>query len=119
VENYGWMDADADSVPRLIAAVDRDVRACPDTGNWKDNDTRYAGLAAAFPLAVTCDFKARQLGKDGEHDAYDLRRCFEVGWRAGFRGPWCLEHANPDRKALFRELALQRDMLVKWMAAER
>lgn len=118
VENYGWMDDDPQSVPRLIEAIDRDVAASPDTGNWASDKVRYAGLAEAFPLAVTCDFKARQLGPEGEHSAYDLRRCFDVGWKAGFRGPWCLEHANADRAALFRELALLRDMLRRWMSEQ-
>jgi Xylose isomerase-like TIM barrel len=129
VENYGWMEDDPNSVAKLIKAVggkvaaqdgaaathpDR-IAASPDTGNWKDNTIRYAGLAKTFPLAVTCDFKARQIGPKGEHKLYDLKRCFDIGWKAGFRGPWCLEHANRDRKSLFRELALLRDMLRGWM----
>lgn len=115
VENYGWMEDDPESVAKLIKAVGKRVAASPDTGNWKNNEVRYAGLAKTFPLAVTCDFKARKLGPGGEHKLYDLHRCFQIGWKAGFRGPWCLEHANRDRKALFRELALLRDMLRKWM----
>jgi len=119
VENFGWMDSDPNSVPKLVEAIDRKVAVSPDTGNWSNNEVRYAGLAKAFPLAVTCDFKARALGPDGEHKLYDLKKCFEIGWQAGFCGPWCLEHANRDRKSLFRELALLRDMLRKWMAAQR
>lgn len=119
VENYGWMESDAESVPRLIKDVDRNLAASPDTGNWANDEVRFAGLAKVFPLAVTCDFKARELGPDGAHAAYDLRRCFLLGWEAGFRGPWCLEHANRDRKQLFRELVLLRDLLRKWMAASK
>jgi hypothetical protein len=115
VENYGWMQGDPDSVPKLIQAIGRNVAACPDTGNWDSEELRYAGLAKTFPLAVTCDFKARQLGPEGQHAAYDLKRCFTIGWEAGFQGPWCLEHANPDRTLLFRELGLLRDMLRSWM----
>jgi hypothetical protein len=118
VENYGWMDADPNSVVELVRAVDRNIAACPDTGNWSTNDVRYAGLAKTFPLAVTCDFKARELGPQGEHPLYDLRRCFDIGWQSGFRGPWCLEHAHRDRDTLFRELALLRDLLRKWMAEQ-
>jgi hypothetical protein len=115
VENFGWMQADPGSVAKLIRAIDRDVAASPDTGNWKDNGVRYAGLEQTFPLAVTCDFKARELGPNGEHKLYDLKRCFEIGWKSGFLGPWCLEHANADRRELFRELAILRDMLRGWM----
>lgn len=115
VENYAWMESDPQSVVKLIKAIDRDVAACPDTGNWVNKETQYAGLAASFPLAVTCDFKARALGKKGEHPLYDLKRCFTIGHEAGFNGPWCLEHANPDRKTLFRELIMLRDMLRGWM----
>lgn len=117
VENFGWMQADPDSVVRLVEAIGHNVAACPDTGNWDSDELRYAGLAKTFPIAVTCDFKARALGPKGEHKLYDLQRCFDVGWQAGFRGPWCLEHANSDTKVLLRELALLRDMLRKWMAA--
>ncbi len=119
VENYGWMESDPQAVTSVIKAVGRNIAACPDTGNWSDNKVRYDGLARAFPLAVTCDFKARTLGPKGEHSAYDLERCFRIGWEAGFRGPWCLEHVHKDRKTLFRELILLRDMLRRWMAARK
>ena len=113
VENGGWMASDPESVPELIHAVGRNFAASPDTGSWED-DVRYEGLARAFPLAVTCDYKAWDLGPNGEHEPYDLHRCFAIGREAGFRGPWCLEHPNRDRDALFRELAMLRDMLRRW-----
>lgn len=115
IENFGWMQDNPQSVADLIKAVGHNVAASPDTGNWDNDEIRFAGLAATFPLAVTCDFKARALGPEGQHAAYDLQRCFAIGWKAGFRGPWCLEHANSDRQELFRELALLRDMLRDWM----
>ena len=115
VENYRWMESDPEAATRLIHDIDRDVAASPDTGNWLNNDIRYAGLKKMFQLAVTCDFKARTLGPNGEHTLYDLRRCFQVGWDTGFRGPWCIEHANPDRAQLMRELLLVRDMLRGWI----
>lgn len=121
VENYQWMESDPNSVVTLLGKIGESagggigVAACPDTGNWKDNTIRYAGLKATFPIAVSCDFKARAIGSDGSHALYDLKRCFTIGWEAGFRGPWCLEHANADRAALFRELSLLRDQLRGWM----
>jgi hypothetical protein len=63
VENYGWLASDASAIPDLIKSVGKGVTAQPDTGNWSDNDVRYAGLARAFPLAVSCDFKARSLDR--------------------------------------------------------
>ncbi|WP_298866897.1 TIM barrel protein [uncultured Gimesia sp.] len=117
VENYGWMQNDPASVVKLIKAIGDNVAACPDTGNWDSNALRYAGLKETFPIAVTCDFKARAMGPEGEHALYDLKRCFEIGWKAGFRGPWCFEHAHKDRKILFRDLAMLRDMLQAWMKA--
>lgn len=115
VENFGWMQSDPESVVRLVHAVGRNVAACPDTGNWANDAIRREGLEKTFPHAVTCDFKARRLGPNGEHELYDLRQCFDIGWKAGFRGPWCLEHAHPDRAQLFKELAILRDMLRRWM----
>jgi hypothetical protein len=115
VENFGWMQGDADSVVKLVQAIGKNVRACPDTGNWNTNEVRYEALKRTFPIAATCDFKARQLGPNGEHPLYDLKKCFTIGWEAGFRGPWCFEHANNDTKALLRELGLLRDMLRAWI----
>jgi hypothetical protein len=115
VENFGWMESDANSVPDVVKGVGRNIAAGPDTGNWSGNDVRYRGLAAAFPLAASCDFKARNFGPDGDHPEYDLKRCFRIGWEAGFRGPWCLEILDTDRTRLFGHLALVRDSLKSWM----
>jgi hypothetical protein len=74
-------------------------------------------LAKAFPLAVSCDLKARDLGPDGDHAPYDLRRCFDIGWAAGFRGPWCFEHLPQSKSSIVRGVGLLRDMLTRWMRA--
>lgn len=116
IENFGWMQKDPDAIPRMIQAVGRGLAAQPDTGNWANNEVRYAGLAKAFPLAVSCDFKAKVLGADGSHADYDLKRCFDIGWSAGFRGPWCLEHFHDELASLYREMGLLRDLLRKWMS---
>jgi hypothetical protein len=116
VENFGWMQSDSDSVVKLVQAIGHNVAACPDTGNWNSNMLRYKGLEKTFPIAVTCDYKARELGLDGEHEKYDLKRCFTIGWKAGFRGPWCLEHGHKDTKRLLRELVMLREMLQQWTA---
>jgi hypothetical protein len=114
IENFGWMKDDPDAIPRVIGAVGKDLASQPDTGNWTAA-ARYTGLEKAFPFAVTCDFKAFKLGPDGEHADYDLRRCFDIGWKSGFRGPWCFEHTHADLPTLFREMKLLRDMLRGWM----
>jgi hypothetical protein len=114
VENNAWMRGDPEAIPAVVAAVGHGIAAAPDTGNWTD-EVRYLGLAKAFPLAVTCDFKAQQLGPQGEHAPYYLKRCFQVGWDAGFRGPWCLEHFNDTLDGLWRGFARLRDMLRGWM----
>ena len=116
VEEYGWMRGNADSVPRLIEAVDRGLGASPDTGSW-EAEVRYAGLARCFPLAVTCDYKAFVLGPDGEHADYDLRHCWQLGRDAGFRGPWCFEHWNESLSDLIRELNLLKEMIGGWSQA--
>lgn len=118
VENYGWMMTDADAIPRVIASVGPALKAQPDTGNWKDNTTRYTGLEKAFPHAVSCDFKAFKLGPDGAHADYDLKKCFDIAWATGFRGPWCIEHFHPDLPELFQEMKLLRDLLRRWMRTD-
>lgn len=115
IENYGWLAEDAEEMPRLLREIGTNIALGPDTGNWANDALRRAGLTAAFPQAVTCDFKAGRLGPNGEHTSWDLKACFDIAWRAGFRGPWCFEHAHTDQATLFRELALLRDMLQTWM----
>jgi hypothetical protein len=117
IENFGWLASDPDAIPTLIQAVGKGLAAQPDTGNWSGNEVRYAGLAKAFPPAATCDFKARPLGPQGEHEEYDLKRCFDIGWDAGFRGPWCFEYVHQDLTELYRGLRLLRDRLRFWIAA--
>ena len=115
VENFGWMMKDPDSMVKLIREIgSKGTGAGVDTGNWADNKVRYPGLEKSFPLAVTCDFKAKTMGLNGEHDAYDLKRCFEIGRKAGFLGPWCFEHGHKDRSRAFRELGMLRDWLREW-----
>jgi L-ribulose-5-phosphate 3-epimerase len=115
IENFGWMMAEPDAIPGIVAAVGPGLAACPDTGNWRD-DVRYDGLAKAFPHAVTCDFKYKELDAEGRHAAYDLERCFRIGWDAGFRGPWCFEHFNADLPTLWKEFVLMKERLAQWMA---
>ncbi len=114
IENFGWIKSEPDVIPRIIQLVGKGLDACPDTGNWTD-EVRYQGLAQAFPLAVTCDFKALALDAHRQHSAYDLRRCFQIGWDAGFRGPWCFEHFHSSLAELLRELVYLRDTLTDWV----
>ncbi|MSU48421.1 MAG: hypothetical protein EXS37_04895 [Opitutus sp.] len=115
LENAGWMTSDADAIPRVVEAMGGRIGAQPDTGSWENNALREAGLVKAFPHAVSCDFKFGKIGPNGEHTAYDLKHCFDLGWQAGFRGPWVLEHAGENTKELFRELTWVRDQLKTWM----
>jgi hypothetical protein len=73
VENFGWMMKDPNSMVSLIHNIDsKGTAAGVDTGNWANNDVRYPGLEKSFPLAVTCDVKAKTMGPEGEHKMYDL-----------------------------------------------
>jgi hypothetical protein len=117
IENYGWLASDPGAIPEVVEAVGKGLAAQPDTGNWSDNTVRYIGLARAFPFAVSCDFKARSLGPAGEHEAYDLKRCFDIGWDAGFRGPWCFEYFDNNLMGLFGGLRILRDRLRQWIIA--
>ena len=117
IENVGWIANDPDAIPDLIGRVGEGLLAGPDTGNWKDDETRYAGLTNAYPFAVTSDFKAFQLESDGSHPKYDLEKCFRTGWDVEFRGPWCIEHFNTDLDGLFAGFGEVRDRMRSWMKA--
>ncbi len=113
IENYGWMQGDPDALPAIIKAVPG-LKAQPDTGNWTDA-ARYEGLRNAFPHAVSCDFKFFELDAGGGHKRYDLRRCFDLGKSAGFRGPWCFEHFHDDLKLLLSDMLLMKSRLQEWI----
>lgn len=116
LENFGWAMEEADAIVRLADAVGpQRIALGPDTGNWISNEVRYRGLELTFPRAVTCDFKAKVLGSQGEHEAYDLRRCFEIGWEAGFRGPWCFEYGHAEFEKAKAGIALLRNSLREWI----
>ncbi len=117
-ENYGWMQDDPEALPAVVSAVGRGLKVQPDTGNWTPR-ARYEGLEKAFLHAVSCDFKAFRLGPGGTHADYDLKRCFDVAWRAGFRGPWCFEHFHDELAPLLREMTVLRDMIRAWSKAHR
>jgi hypothetical protein len=57
-----------------------------------------------------------RVGSDGSHPKYNLKRCFSIGYKAGFHGPWCLEHGHRDTRRLIRELVMLREMIEKWTA---
>ena len=116
IENTGWISKDIGAIPHLIARVGPGLAASPDSGNWPDDATRYPGLEMAYPYAVTSDFKAFQLEPDLSHPKYDLEKCFQIGWDAGFRGPWCIEHFNTNLYGLLRGFTQIRDMLRGWIA---
>ena len=116
LENFGWAMGNPTALAKLADSIGPDrVAIGPDTGNWTTNEVRYPGLTHLFPRAVTCDFKAKVLGRDGAHSAYDLRKCFDIGWAAGFRGPWCFEHGHADRTTAFRGVAFLRDSVRQWI----
>ena len=105
-----------ESVAELVRIIGKNVAPGPDTGNWND-DVRYEGIAKSFPGAVTCDFKVFDLDSNREHKKYDIRRCFDVAWKTGFRGPWAIEHWNEDTQMFAKETRYLRDLLNKWIVA--
>lgn len=115
VENLGWLQSDPDSIVRTVKWIGTNVAACPDTGNW-DDDVRFDALVKSFPGAASCDFKVFELDDRWRHKKYDVHRCFEIGWKAGFRGPWAIEHWHKDSKAFAREMVFLRDQLKGWIA---
>lgn len=117
LENYRWIESEPQIIPELIRKLDGRAAAQPDTANWSNQTNRESGLAAAFPLAVSCDFKVRVLAGEGEHPEFDLKQCFDLGVAAGFRGPWAIEHINDNRSNLIRELLLLKTKLKAWSNA--
>jgi hypothetical protein len=116
VENFGWMQDDPDAIPAIVKAVGPALRSQPDTRNWTDR-ARYDGLTKAVPVAASCDFKPFTLEAGASHPRYDLKRCFQIGWDAGFRGPWCLEYFHDNLAQQLKDMALLRDRLREWMRA--
>ena len=95
IENSGWMREQPSAIASIVKTIGQNVAACPDTGNW-DDDVRDLGLQKSFPCAASCDFKVWELGANHVHARYDLKKCFDIGWKAGFRGPWVIELMQDD-----------------------
>ena len=120
IENFGWLMIEPDSLIQFAEMIGEEkVDVCVDTGNWKSNEIRYPALRQTFPLASTCDFKAKTMSETFGHETYDLERCFQIGWDAGFRGPWCLEHGNRDFERAKKELTWLRNQLAGWMEKQK
>jgi len=115
-ENGGWLAKDPNSITSVVKAIGQNIAPCPDTGNW-DDDVRDQGLRNSFPGAASCDFKAYELTADRQHPKYDLKRCFDIGWQAGFRGPWVIENMHDSDKTFASDTVYIRDLLKKWIAA--
>ena len=77
---------------------------------------REDGLRQSFVGAASCDFKVFTLGEDFQHAEYDLKKCFDIGWEAGFRGPWVIEHMKEETQDFARDTIYIRKMLEKWIA---
>lgn len=117
VEN-GSKQKDVNSVAAAVKLIGRNVAPCPDTGNWAD-DARMEGLRRTFPGAASCDFKVYELTPDRQHPKYDLKQCFDIGWQAGFRGPWIIEHMKPTTAGFVEDTVYIHDMLKKWIRSAK
>tara|TARA_R110002049_G_scaffold27321_4_gene94485 strand:- start:23282 stop:24232 length:951 start_codon:yes stop_codon:yes gene_type:complete len=115
VENGGWMKSHPGAISSVVKAIGGYAAACPDTGNW-DDDLRAEGLRKSFVGAESCDFKVFELGKNHQHAEYDLKQCFDLGWNAGFRGPWIIEHMKDATENFARDTVYIRELLQKWIA---
>jgi hypothetical protein len=116
VENSGWMFGHANAIAQIVSAIGDNVASCPDTGNWDTNALRSEGLRSSFPGAASCDFKVFELDEKRNHARYDLKDCFDIGWNAGFRGPWVIEFIKEDPTGIEEEIVFVRDMLLSWIA---
>ncbi|MBM84250.1 MAG: hypothetical protein CMJ78_27155 [Planctomycetaceae bacterium] len=113
IEN-GSRQKDPRAVASTVKAIGVNVAPCPDTGNWADS-TRMEGLRQTFPGAASCDFKVYELNADRSHPKYDLKQCFDIGWQAGFRGPWIIEHMKPTTSGFAKDTVYIREMLAGWI----
>jgi hypothetical protein len=114
IENQPWMRNDPDAIPSLIQAVGNGIAAQPDIAGFSGG-RREEALRKAFRLAVSCDFKVFELGPNGEHQPYSLEDSFQIGWEAGFRGPWCIEHFHDSVDGLWRGFGRIAGLLRKWI----
>lgn len=118
VENSGWLAKDANSIVSVVKAIGSNVAPCPDIGNW-DDGVREQGLRNSFPGAASCDFKVFEMTAEGQHPRYDLKSCFDIGWQAGFRGPWVIENMHDSGEDFARHTMQIRSQLQKWIATAK
>ena len=46
---------------------------------------------------------------------FALAAMIDMGWRAGFHGPWCIEQLNKDSREIFRQLRWLKSQLDAWI----
>jgi Xylose isomerase-like TIM barrel len=114
VENHGGVSANPEAMVQIIKAVKENIATGPDTQNF-DEPVRFAGLRQIFPYAATCDVKALDIGPQGEHPDYDLKRAVQIGVEAGYQGPWMIEFVGRTQDP-FEGISRSRELLLKWLS---
>ena len=93
LENHGFMTESADSVLRILDAVDSEwLGVNLDTGNFPSD--AYAGIAKLAPRAITCQIKpfVHEADKSAEPD---FQRIIGILREAKYRGYVALEYEKP------------------------
>ena len=102
-ENHGGMSTDLGVLLRILDALDGDVRAVADFGNFPDGTDRFTALARLVPHTDLISAKTLLFDAAGEHTSFDFDRCVRTAEEAGFRGLYSGEQWDPSTDPLDAE----------------
>ena len=109
-ENHGGISTDLPVLLQILDALDGDVRAVADFGNFPDGTDRFDALARLIPYTDLVSAKTL-LFDGGEHTSFDFDRCVRTAEAAGFRGVYSGEQWDPSTDPLDAET------IADWMVA--
>jgi sugar phosphate isomerase/epimerase len=94
MENHGNYINTADEMLEMIqAAGSKNLRACPDTGNFQGEV--YEELEKVATLAAHVHLKTYEFTEQGDERTLNYRRIFRIFKNAGYGGTYSLEYDGP------------------------
>jgi sugar phosphate isomerase/epimerase len=109
MENHGNYINTADEIIEMLETVDSEnLRACPDTGNFKGDV--YSEIEKVAPYAVHVHAKTFDFNEGGDETSLNYQKIFRIFKNCGFDGTYSLEFEGEgdETEAVEKSIALFR-----------
>ncbi|GMU36200.1 MAG: sugar phosphate isomerase/epimerase [Phycisphaerae bacterium] len=96
IENHGGLSSDADSLMKVVAAVNKpNFGTLPDFGNFPKEADRYDSICKLMPAAKAVSAKCYAFNDAGDETTIDFARMMKIVLDAGYRGYVGIEYEGP------------------------